>query len=141
MGALFENHHAESLTSERPAFVLNGMQVEVFFGEDMDLNCNCVFLSPLLAPRLHGERAFDPAAVHWHSRRQAAEAPRFLPGPPHHWEDGVHPEPWGPAQQHQDPGDPTAAREQHAGHVSIRAFTHPSEVTSVGSNWDILGEK
>lgn len=125
MGTLFENHCAERLTSERPFsftvfkcfFLLKGPEV-------LTTTVSFSYFFPILAPRLHGERAADPAAVHRHSWRQAAEAPRLLPGPPYHREDGVHPEPRGHAQQHQSPGDPTAAREQHEGHVSFDGGAH-----------------
>ncbi len=47
MGTLFENHHAGSLTSERPAFVLNAFMWVLFLGgeEHEVLTATVSFLS------------------------------------------------------------------------------------------------
>lgn len=91
------------------------------------VRCGCS-RPPLLpiAAWLRGERAADPAALHWHGGRPAAEATRVLPGASDHGQDRVHRQPRGRRLQHQGPGDPAAAGEQHARHVSW-GLGRPSE--------------
>lgn len=78
-------------------------------------------LGPFVLPTalwLHGKRATHPAAVHRHRRRPPPATTCLLPGPPHHWQNCFHRQPWSHAIQHQTSGDPSAAWKQHESHVS-----------------------
>ncbi len=85
-------------------------------------------LGPFVLPPalwLHGKRAAHPAAVHRDRRRPPPATTCLLPGPPHHWQNRLHRQPWSHAIQHQNSGDPSAAWKQHESHVSA---LKPSQV-------------
>lgn len=73
------------------------------------------------APRLHGEQAPGAADLHRDGRRADPETPRLLPGAPHHGENRHHHQLREDRGQHQSPGDPAGAEEQHEGDVSAGA--------------------
>lgn len=103
------------------------------------LKCNVAsHLGPFVLPPalwLHGKRAAHPAAVHWDRRRPPPETPCLLPGPPHHGQNRLHRQSRSHAIEHQNPGDPPAARKQHESHVSVthpRSFTHLEKYSQTG---------
>lgn len=73
---------------------------------------------PLLAPWVPRHGSTGAAGLHRNSRREAAEATRFLPGASHHWEDRHNAQYGEDDQRNQSVGNPSGAQEPHESGVS-----------------------
>lgn len=67
--------------------------------------------------RVQWARSSGAAGLHRNSWRENREAACFLPGPPHHWQNRHHQQPWENGEWNQGSGAAAGTQRQHAGSV------------------------